>query len=90
MRLDRIATPQLRGATVHDIRTDDGVPFELLRQGSQEGVTLQGVDRRGVDRRQKQGLSTQRLFGCRFHHLVGELLFVLVTLLQSDLRRPKN
>jgi len=47
MRRDDERLLQSRGATVHNARADDRVTLELLRQGSQEGVALEGMDRRG-------------------------------------------
>jgi hypothetical protein len=40
------ALRKVRGATVHNARTDDGMALELDGEGFQEGVALQGMDRR--------------------------------------------
>jgi hypothetical protein len=37
---------QLRGATMYDARTDDGIALELDRHSFQEGVALNRMDRR--------------------------------------------
>jgi hypothetical protein len=47
VRLDPETTLQLRGATVHNARTDDRMTLELDGQSFQEGVALSRVDRRG-------------------------------------------
>jgi hypothetical protein len=47
VRLDPETTLQLRGATVHNARTDDRMALELLSQGLQKGAPLQRMHRRG-------------------------------------------
>ena len=46
VRLHDEAPLQVRSATVHKARADDGVALELLSQSFQEGVPLSGMDRR--------------------------------------------
>ena len=51
LSLDDKATLQVRGATVHETRSDDRMLFQLRRQSFEEGAALQWVDRRraGLD-----------------------------------------
>jgi hypothetical protein len=44
VRLDTEATLQVGGATVHNTRSDDGMPLKLLSQSFQKGAALKGMD----------------------------------------------